>query len=94
MKAKPFAYSWAIVIVIFMNLAHIPIFTANTEKTTEESTFGAYMSANMKSQDPTIENLLESEPESVYNGSLLKAFLSAYESFRKQGNRAINANRP
>lgn len=83
MRAKSFAYSWAIVIVIFMNLAQIPTFTANTEKATEESTVGAYLSANMKSQDSTIEKLLESEPERVYKGSLLKAFLSAYESFRK-----------
>jgi hypothetical protein len=38
----------------------------------------------MKLQDTTIHNLLESEPESVYKGPLLKAFLAAYESFKNE----------
>jgi hypothetical protein len=83
MKAKSFAYSWIIVIVIFMNLAQTSNLIANTGKITDDSGSEAYRSANMKSQEPVIENLLESEPEGVYKGALLRAFLSAYESFRK-----------
>lgn len=75
--------SWITVIALFLSLARVLAPLTITGRAIEGPAFIISRAGDMKFQNPTIENLLESQPESVYKGPLLKAFLAAYESFNK-----------
>src|SRR5262245_47717194 len=84
MRTSYFIASWSTVIALFLSLTRISTSFTIRDKAIEDLAPEVSRAKDMKLQDTTIENLLESEPESVYKGPLLKAFLSAYESFKNE----------
>jgi hypothetical protein len=68
-------------IAFFVGGIDLSILPTSAGKDTEGSAFSISLTERTKLQSPVIERLLDSEPESVYSGDLLKAFLVAYKSF-------------
>jgi hypothetical protein len=83
-RASYFIATWSVVIALFLSLARISASLTIGDRAVESPGLKISRAEDMKLQDTEIENLLKSEPEIVYKGPLLKAFLAAYESFKEE----------